>query len=172
LYGAGTDSGTYDYFTQAIVGEEGASRGDFFPSEDDNILVQGIAGDANAIGFFGLAYYEQNRDVLKLVAVDDGNGCVEPNSQTVADGSYQPLSRPIFIYVNRERIDQKDEISGFVAFYLENAGVLSAEVGYIPLTDEIYALAQQRYDNRITGSIFEGLGSTVGVSLDDLLTQE
>jgi phosphate transport system substrate-binding protein len=174
LYGAGTDSGTYDYFTQAIVGEEGSSRGDFLPSEDDNVLVQGIAGDVNALGFFGLAYYEENADKLKLVAVDnngDGN-CVEPNLETVAGGTYQPLSRPLFIYVNRERIDEKDEISAFIQFYLENAGALSLEVGYIPLTDEIYALAQQRYDARITGSIFEGLGSTVGVSLEELLAAE
>ncbi|MGQ9833378.1 MAG: PstS family phosphate ABC transporter substrate-binding protein [Candidatus Villigracilaceae bacterium] len=174
LYGPGTDSGTYDYFTEAIVGKEGSSRGDFLPSEDDNVLVQGIAGDVNALGFFGLAYYEENKDKLKLVAIDnngDGN-CVLPSTETVAKGTYQPLSRPLFIYVNRKRIDQKDEISAFVAFYLKNAGRLSAEVGYIPLTDEIYALAQKRYDNRVTGSIFAGLGSTVGVSLEDLLAKE
>ncbi len=172
LYGPGTDSGTYDYFTQAIVGEEGASRGDFLPSEDDNVLVQGIAGDPNALGFFGLAYFEENQDKLKLVAVDGGGGCIEPTAETVAGGSYQPLSRPLFIYVNRARIDEKDEISQFVKFYLENAGQLSAEVGYVPLTEEIYALAQKRYDDRVTGSIFEGLGSTVGVSLADLLAGE
>lgn len=173
LYGPGVDSGTYDYFTQAIVGKEGSSRGDFLPSEDDNVLVQGIAGDVNALGFFGLAYYEENKDKLKLVAIDNGDGnCVEPNAETVASGTYQPLSRPLFIYVNRARIDQKDEISAFIQFYLQNAGALSAEVGYIPLTDEIYALAQKRYDARVTGSIFEGLGSTVGVSLADLLAKE
>jgi phosphate transport system substrate-binding protein len=171
LYGAGTDSGTYDYFTQAINGKEGASRGDFLPSEDDNVLVQGIAGDTYAMGFFGLAYYEENKDKLKLLGVDNGAGCVEPNTQTVADGTYQPLSRPIFIYVNRARIDEKDEISAFVAFYLANAKTLVSEVGYIPLTDEIYALAQKRYDERVIGSVFEGLGSTVGVKLDDLLAK-
>lgn len=172
LYGAGADSGTYDYFTQAIVGEEGSSRGDFLPSEDDNVLVQGIAGDVNAMGFFGLAYYVENADKLKLVGVDGGDGCVEPNDETVATGAYQPLSRPIFIYVNRERIDQKDEISSFVSFYLEHAGELVAEVGYIPLTEAIYELAQERYDQRVTGSIYEGLGSTVGVSLEGLLAME
>ncbi len=172
LYGPGVDSGTYDYFTAAIVGEEGASRGDFLPSEDDNVLVQGIAGDPSALGFFGLAYYEENKDKLKLVEVDGGNGCVAPSSETVAGGAYQPLSRPIFIYVNKARINEKDEISSFVAYYLANAGTLVSEVGYIPLTEEIYALAQQRYDNRVTGSIFEGLGSTVGVSLSDLLAKE
>jgi phosphate transport system substrate-binding protein len=173
LYGAGTDSGTYDYFTLATVGTEGASRGDFLPSEDDNVLVQGIAGDVNSLGFFGLAYYAENADKLQLVAVDAGDGnCVQPNLETVANGTYQPLSRPIFIYVNRERIDQKDEINAFIEFYLANAGELVLEVGYIPLTDEIYALAQKRFDNRVTGSIFEGLGSTVGVSLTDLLAAE
>jgi phosphate transport system substrate-binding protein len=173
LYGAGVDSGTYDYFTQAIVGKEGESRGDFLPSEDDNVLVQGIAGDPNALGFFGLAYYEENQDKLKLVAIDSGDGnCVLPGIETVANGTYQPLSRPLFIYVNRQRVDQKDEISTFIAFYLQNAGQLVLDVGYIPLTPEIYQLAQQRYDKRITGSIFEGVGSTVGVSLADLLAKE
>lgn len=172
LYGAGVDSGTYDYFTEAIVGEEGASRGDFLPSEDDNVLVQGIAGDVNALGFFGLAYFEENADKLKRIGIDNGNGCVRPNTETVAGGTYQPLSRPLFIYVNRERIDQKDEISTFITYYLENAGTFSAEVGYIPLTAEIYQLAKARYNQRITGSIFEGIGSTVGVSLQDLLAKE
>ncbi len=173
LYGAGTDSGTYDYFTAAIVGKEGASRGDFLPSEDDNVLVQGIAGDTNALGFFGLAYYEENTDKLKLVAIDNGDGnCVLPDITTVSQGTYQPLSRPLFIYVNRARVDEKDEISLFIDFYLKNAGELSREVGYIPLTDEIYQLAQKRYDNRVTGSVFEGQGSTIGVSLADLLSKE
>ncbi len=172
LYGPGVDSGTYDYFTEAINGKEGASRGDFLPSEDDNVLVQGIAGDVNALGFFGLAYYEQNKDKLKLVAIDNGNGCILPSAETVANATYQPLSRPLFIYVNRRHIDEKDEISAFVAFYIAHAKELSAQVGYIPLTDEIYALAQKRYDNRVTGSIFEGVGSTVGVSLADLLSKE
>lgn len=173
LYGAGVDSGTYDYFTQAIVGEEGASRGDFLPSEDDNVLVQGIAGDENALGFFGLAYYEQNMDKLKLVAVDNNNGaCVLPDIKTVADGSYQPLSRPIFIYVNRARIDEKPILNAFVDFYMKNASALSAEVGYVPLTEEIYTLAQKRYDDRVIGSIYAGGGSQVGVSLADLLAAE
>jgi len=173
LYGAGVDSGTYDYFTEAIVGKEGESRGDFLPSEDDNVLVQGIAGDPNALGFFGLAYYEENKDKLKLVAIDSGDGnCVLPSIETVTNVTYQPLSRPLFIYVNRQRVDQKDEISTFIAFYLQNAGQLVQDVGYIPLTPEIYQLAQQRYDKRITGSIFEGVGSTVGVSLADLLAKE
>lgn len=173
LYGAGVDSGTYDYFTQAIVGEEGASRGDFLPSEDDNVLVQGIAGDENALGFFGLAYYEQNMDKLKLVAVDNNVGnCVLPDINTVADGTYQPLSRPIFIYVNRARVDEKPILDAFIDFYMANGSKLSAEVGYVPLTDEIYQAAQNRYDNRVVGSIYAGGGSQVGVSLLDLLSAE
>jgi len=173
LYGAGVDSGTYDYFTQAIVGEEGASRGDFLPSEDDNVLVQGIAGDENALGFFGLAYYEQNADKLKLVAIDNNDGnCVLPDIDTVSSGLYQPLSRPIFIYVNRARVDEKPILDAFIDFYMENAKALSQEVGYVPLTDEIYELAKKRYDNRVVGSIYAGGGSQVGVSLADLLAAE
>ncbi len=173
LYGAGVDSGTYDYFTQAIVGEEGASRGDFLPSEDDNVLVQGIAGDENALGFFGLAYYEQNMDKLKLVAIDNNDGnCVLPDINTVANSTYQPLARPIFIYVNRARIDEKPILDAFIDFYMVNASELSAEVGYVPLTDEIYQAAQKRYDNRVVGSIYAGGGSQVGVSLLDLLSAE
>lgn len=173
LYGAGVDSGTYDYFTQAIVGEEGASRGDFLPSEDDNVLVQGIAGDENALGFFGLAYYEQNIDKLKLVAVDNNDGtCVLPDINTVADSTYQPLARPIFIYVNRARVDEKPILDAFIDFYMANASDLSTEVGYVPLTDEIYQAAQKRYDERVVGSIYAGGGSQVGVSLLDLLSAE
>jgi len=173
LYGPGVDSGTYDYFTQAIVGEEGASRGDFLPSEDDNVLVQGVAGDENALGFFGLAYYEQNADKLKLVAVDNNDGnCVLPDIDTVSKGLYQPLSRPLFIYVNRARVDEKPILDAFIDFYMENAKALSQEVGYVPLTDEIYELAKKRYDNRVVGSIYAGGGSQVGVSLADLLAAE
>jgi phosphate transport system substrate-binding protein len=173
LYGPGVDSGTYDYFTQAVVGKEGASRGDFLPSEDDNVLVQGVAGDENALGFFGLAYYEQNADKLKLVSVDNNDGnCVLPDIDTVSKGLYQPLSRPVFIYVNRARVDEKPILDAFIDFYLENAKALSQEVGYVPLTDEIYELAKKRYDNRVVGSIYAGGGSQVGVSLADLLAAE
>ena len=121
LYGPGVDSGTYDYFTDAIVGEEGASRGDFTPSEDDNVLVQGIAGDASATGFFGLAYYAANQDKLKLVSVDGGDGCVAPTAETVNTGTYQPLSRPLFIYISVPAAE-RPELQTFVEFYLKNAG--------------------------------------------------
>ncbi len=172
LYGPGADSGTFEYFTEAIVGKALSSRGDFLPSEDDNVLVQGVAGDPGALGYFGLAYYEENKDKLKLVAIDNGQGCVLPSFETVAGGTYQPLSRPLFIYLNRARADAKDEIDLFVQFYLQNAKNLVPDVGYIPLTDEIYDLALQRYQKRVVGSIFEGGGPQIGVSLSDLLKKE
>lgn len=178
LFGAGTDSGTYDYFTDAIVGEEGASRGDFQASEDDNVLVQGIANDPLALGFFGLAYYEENADKLKLVAVDDedpsnGDGPILPNEETVNNGTYQPLARPIFIYVNKEAAE-RPEVQGFLDFYLnvDNATELVREVGYVPLPASIIELAQQRFENRVPGSIYGGEGSQVGVTLEDLLKAE
>ena len=172
LYGPGTDSGTYDYFTEAIVGTEGESRMDFFGSEDDYELVDGIAEDVGGLGFFGLSYYDENRDRLRLVAIDNGQGCVEPNTETVARGLYQPLSRPLFIYINRTHINDNQTISAFVDFYLSNAPELVDDVGYIPLTDTLYELAQQRYETQTTGSVFEGSGATVGVSLADLLLKE
>jgi phosphate transport system substrate-binding protein len=169
LYGPGVDSGTYDYFTDAIVGEEGASRGDFTPSEDDNVLVQGIAGDASATGFFGLAYYAANKDKLKLVTVDGGDGCVAPTAETVNTGTYQPLSRPLFIYISVPAAE-RPEVQTFVEFYLKNAGTLAGDVGYVSLPPNIYDLALERFNNRVTGSIFAGEGAKVGVSLEDLLS--
>jgi phosphate transport system substrate-binding protein len=144
LLGPGTASGTFDYFTEAIVGESGASRGDFMPSEDDNVLVQGVAGDKNALGFFGLAYYQENADKLKLVAVDNGNGPVLPGMETVKNGTYAPLSRPIFIYVNSEGA-ARPEVVRFVEFYLENAAALVPGVGYIPLPDEEYKAQLEKF---------------------------
>lgn len=175
LFGPGVDSGTFDYFTDAIVGEEGASRGDFTASEDDNVLVQGISNDELALGFFGYAYYEENRDKLKVLPVDDGddsNGAepVVPTIESVKTGTYQPLSRPIFIYV-RESALSEPVVSEFVKFYIDNAPELVKEVGYIPLPDRAYELAQSRIDQRVTGTMFEG-GSQVGVSIEDLMAAE
>jgi len=136
LYGAGTDSGTFDYFTDVINGEEGASRSDYTASEDDNVLVQGIAGDPNALGYFGYAYYEQNSDKLKVLGVDGGSGCVAPNPETVASGEYSPLSRPIFIYVAKEA-SARPEVQAFVDFYLETMNQLVPEVGYIPVPEDV-----------------------------------
>lgn len=171
LFGAGHDSGTFDYFTEAINGKEGAARADFMASEDDNVLVTGIAGDKYALGFFGYAYYEENADKLKLVPIDAGSGPVAPSAQTIMDGTYKPLSRPIFIYV-RSDVADRPEIQEFIRFYLTNAKNLVGEVGYIPLTDELYDLALKRFEERVTGSIFAGKGSQVGVRLDDLLKAE
>ncbi|MGH6921539.1 MAG: PstS family phosphate ABC transporter substrate-binding protein [Geminicoccaceae bacterium] len=175
LYGAGVDSGTYDYFTEAVVGEEGASRGDFTASEDDNVLVQGVAGDANALGFFGLAYYVENQDRLKAVPIQPpgGGAAVLPSVETARDGSYQPLSRPIFIYVSKQAADKSKAVEEFVNFYLdpERAQQLVREVGYVPLPEEAYELAMKNFEQRETGTAFEG-GSKVGVSIEDLLAAE
>ncbi len=137
LYGAGTDSGTFDYFTEAVNGTAGAIRTDFIPSEDDNVLVQGIAGDKNAIGFFGFAYYVENTDKLKAVAIDNGNGPVVPSFETIKDGTYAPLSRPIYIYVTRAAL-QKAHVREFVTFYLTGGTALIPEVGYVELEAALY----------------------------------
>ena len=138
LYGPGIASGTYDYFTEAVVGQSGSSRGDFTASEDDNVLVQGISGDKYGIGFFGLAYFEENQGKLKLVGVDNGDGNpVKPTMETVANNTYKPLSRPVFIYVRKEAAQGK-AVEDFVKFYLNNAAGLVKDVGYVPLPEEEY----------------------------------
>ena len=140
LFGPGTASGTFDYFTEAIVGESGAIRSDYSPSEDDDILVQGIAGDENSLGFFGLAYYEQNKDKLKLVPV---NGVI-PTMETVKAGTYAPLSRPLYIYVSKDS-GKKVEVSSFVRFYLNNAAKVAQAVGYVPLPEKEYVNSIQKF---------------------------
>jgi phosphate transport system substrate-binding protein len=137
LYGAGTDSGTFDYFTEVINGEAGASRPDYTASEDDNVLVQGIEGDENALGYFGFAYFQENQDKLKLVPIDGGSGPITPNATTINDGSYAPLSRPIFIYLSKDGA-AKAQVRAFVEFYLEIAPQMVSEVGYIPLPEAEY----------------------------------
>jgi phosphate transport system substrate-binding protein len=151
LYGPGTSSGTFDYFTAEIVGEEGSSTTDYLPSEDDNQLVEGVAGDANALGYFGLAYYEQNADRLKLVSVDSGNGCVEPTSDSVRDLSYSPLSRPLFVYVNAASIE-RPEVQEFLKFYIGTARELVADVGYVASPDQVYADDQAELQAAIDGT--------------------
>ena len=137
LYGPGTDSGTFDYFTEAIVGKEDASRPDFTASEDDNVLVQGVEGDVSALGYFGYAYYVENEARLKLVGVDNGSGCVTPSPTTIEDGTYAPLSRPMFIYVSRQSL-ARPEVAAFVRYYMEHAAELVPQVGYIALADTRY----------------------------------
>ncbi|MBI4519919.1 MAG: PstS family phosphate ABC transporter substrate-binding protein [Gemmatimonadetes bacterium] len=143
LYGPGTDSGTFDYFTEVIVGEARASRSDYQASEDDNVLVQGVAGDPYSLGYFGYAYYAENTDRLKLVGVDSGQGCVLPSEQTIEDGTYAPLSRPLFIYVKKSAVE-RPEVRAFVEFYLENAGTLVPATGYTALDAESYQASLQQ----------------------------
>ena len=138
LYGPDTDSGTFDYFTEEVVGEVQASRADYTASADDNVLVQGIAGGRYSLGYFGYSYYAENADKLKLVAVDSGNGCVTPTSETIENGTYAPLSRPLFIYVSKQSLE-RPEVKAFVEFYLDNAAELAQEVGYIRLGEAEYA---------------------------------
>ncbi len=176
LFGPGVDSGTFDYFTAAIVGEEHSSRSDYSTSEDDNILVQGVANNENALGYFGMAYYLQNKDKLKAVAIDDenpnnGDGPILPSEEAVINGTYQPLSRPLFIYVNVKALE-KPQVREFVKFYIEHAAQLAKEVGYVPLPAQVYELAKQRLEKRITGSVFGARGSQVGMKLEDLYKVE
>ena len=156
LYAPGVDSGTFDYFTETVNGESQASRADFLPSEDDNVLVTGIAGDRGALGYFGYAYYAENADRLKLVAIDGGDGCVLPNDETINNGSYSPLSRPLFIYVSSAALNQP-HVKAFVEYYLEAANrAFISETGYIPFPDSIYGLALAKFQNGVTGPAFGG----------------
>ncbi|MFZ3122964.1 MAG: PstS family phosphate ABC transporter substrate-binding protein [Thermodesulfovibrionales bacterium] len=172
LFGPGVDSGTFDYFTEAIVGKSKSSRGDFTASEDDNVLVQGISGDKNAMGYFGLAYYEENKDKLKLVPIINPKTGqpVFPSEKTVMDGTYQPLSRPIFIYVSKKAAG-KPEIKEFVEYYLKNAAKLVQQVKYVPLPAKAYKLVEERFAKRKTGALFGG-EAEVGVKIEDLLKRE
>ncbi len=171
IYGAGTDSGTYDYFTFAVVGEEGASRGDFTATEDDNITIQGVSTDKAAIGFLGLAYVEENRGRVKPVEISyKGGECIAPTVDTAGDGSYQPLTRPLFIYANKAHLDEKPGVLQYAKFMFDPAHAMDlvAETGYLALPERAFSLAEQKIDARKTGSFFDG-GSKIGVSVDDLL---
>jgi phosphate transport system substrate-binding protein len=175
LFGAGVDSGTFDYFTEAVVGKTKASRGDYTSSEDDNVIVQGVSGDENALGYFGFAYFEQNQDKLKLVAIDDGidtngKGPILPSPDTVKNGTYRPLSRPIFIYPKVKALE-RPEVKRFVEFYLNQGIPLIREVGYIPLTDQEYTMVRARFTAGKTGSMFEGVDSHSSVSLEQRLSR-
>lgn len=171
LYGAGSDSGTFDYFTEAIVGKAKSSRGDYTASEDDNVLVQGVARDINALGYFGFAYYEENHDKLKSVPIVNPKGkAVAPSLDAVMAGEYEPLSRPIFIYVNLKSTE-KPEVREFVEFYLKNGKQLVKEVKYVPLSDADYKHALDNFAKKKTGTAFGG-EAEVGVRVSDLLKRE
>jgi phosphate transport system substrate-binding protein len=172
LFGPGADSGTFDYFTEAINGKSKASRGDFTASEDDNVLVQGVQRDVGALAYFGYAYYAENKDKLKAVAiVDPKTGkAVEPSEKTVIDGSYQPLSRPIFIYIS-EAAYRKPEVKEFVEFYLKNVATLAKEVKYVQLPAKAYELAAEHLKKGKLGTVFGGTAE-VGIRIEDLLSRE
>ncbi len=172
LFGPGADSGTFDYFTEAIVGKAKSSRGDFTASEDDNVLVQGVARDENALGYFGYAYYAENTGKMKAVAIieKDGKPAVLPSVETVMQGTYQPLARPLFIYVSSKGVE-KAEVREFVEYYIKNAAALSKEVGYVPLGVADYNLATKNFNDRKMGTGFGGVPE-VGVEMKDLLTRE
>jgi phosphate transport system substrate-binding protein len=175
LFGPGVDSGTFDYFTESIVGKTDASRGDYTSSEDDNMLVQGVSGDELALGFFGFAYYEENKDKLHAVAVDDGNddngkGGVMPSADAIRTGQYRPLSRPVFIYVNIKHLE-KPAIVKFMDYYVSKAAGLVSEVGYVPLADAEYALVTKRAAARTPGSMFKTHDPQAGKNLATLLQQ-
>jgi phosphate transport system substrate-binding protein len=172
LFGPGADSGTFDYFTEAIIEKAKSSRGDFTASEDDNVLVQGVARDKYALGYFGMAYYAENSKKLKAVPIVEkaGKPAVSPSMETVKNGTYQPLSRPIFIYVNAKSMEKK-EVREFVEFYLKNAPKLVAEVKYVPLPDKAYKLAMDNLKNKKLGTGFGGVPE-IGVSVEDLLQRE
>jgi phosphate transport system substrate-binding protein len=153
LYGPGLDSGTYDYFKETVIGKNNDIRTDFTPSEDDNVLVQGVVNDPNALAYFGFTYYEENKDKLKAVAIDPGNGqAVLPSATTVNNGTYRPLSRPVYIYVNKAAANRA-EVRDFVNFYLANVPKLSTEVGSVPLQAADYTKAKQRFANRQVGRV-------------------
>lgn len=170
LFGAGSDSGTFDYFTEAIVGRAKASRGDYTASEDDNTLVQGISNDKHALGYLPYAYYEPNKKRLKAVAVEAGHGPVLPSRETVENGAYQPLSRPLFLYVSAKAAG-KPEVKRFVEFYLGQAPVLVPQVKYVPLPQRAYELALGHFRTGKLGTAFHGT-STIGMKIEDVLTRE
>lgn len=173
LFGAGADSGTFDYFTEAVMGKAKSSRGDFTASEDDNVLVTGVSQDRNALGFFGFAYFEENAQRLKAVQVRASADApaIGPSQQTVRDGSYQPLSRPVFIYVNARDARERAEVRAFVEFFLGHAVELIEEVKYVPLPARAYELALANFRAFKTGTVFEG-HSEIGVRIEDLLQRE
>ncbi len=172
LYGPGTASGTFDYFTEAVNGKSKSSRTDYTPSEDDNVLVQGVAGNVGGLAYFGYAYYEENKDKLRAIPISAkaGSPAVMPSPEAVKDGTYQPLSRPLFIYVNATAAAFKPEVKAFVNFYLENAPKLVAEVKYVPLPSDDYAAVKEHFKAMKPGTGFSGKNE-VGIKIKDLINR-
>ena len=171
LYAPDRDSGTFDYFTEAIVGETGVSRSDYLKSENDNTLVQGVKQDPNAMGYFGLAYYETQKDKIKAIAIDSGDGAVLPSVQTVKSGEYQPLSRPLFIYVSSSAAQKNPQLKALVKHYLEQAPDVVSQVGYIPLPEEGYQLTKIHFERGKVGTVFDGQ-SVFNLTIEELLTKQ
>ncbi len=168
MYAPGVDSGTFDYFTDTVSGESGASRGDFTASEDDNLIIQGVSGGKNGVGYLGYAYYSENADKLKAVEVDGGSGCVPPTDANINQGTYSPLSRPLFIYVRKDAASTP-HIAEFIRYFLSNEGqALVAEVGYIPFPQPVYDLILARFENGATGTVFGG-ENPMGGAVEEVL---
>jgi len=169
LYGPGTASGTFDYFTEAVNGRSRASRSDYTPSEDDNVVVQGVANSAGGMGYFGLAYYEENRSRLRALSIDNGNGPVEPSVANAENGSYAPLSRPMFIYINAAAL-RRPQVQQFAQYFVNNGARYSAQVGYVPLPAAAYQSYLQRVQRRTQGTAFGGR-QAIGVTIDEVLAR-
>jgi phosphate transport system substrate-binding protein len=170
LYAPGADSGTYDYFAEVIVGRS-STRSDFTGSEDDDILVRGVANDPNALGYFGISYYEQNQDQLKALAIDNGNGAVSPDRENVENATYQPLSRPLFIYVNIQAAQNNQEIGNFMDFYLRNGIDLVESVGYIPMPEDAYEIGYRNFYKGEVGTAYDGKPEP-GLTIQEVLMRE
>ncbi|MCW6035969.1 PstS family phosphate ABC transporter substrate-binding protein [Spirulina subsalsa FACHB-351] len=170
LFGADVDSGTYDYFNEAVMAEIKISRKDYVGNEDDNLTVQAVSQDVNALGYFGLAYYEQNQHRLKALAIDNGNGAILPSRETVADATYQPLGRPLFIYVNLAMAQKNPKLQEFIRFYLDNGERIAEKIGYIPLPEEAYELGKVILYKGEVGTVFGGK-SQFDLTLPDMLRQ-
>ena len=170
LFGPGADSGTFDYFTEAVMGKSKSSRGDYTASEDDNTLVQGVENNKNAIGYFGFAYYAAHKDKMRAVPIDGGKGPVEPSLANVTNGTYNPLSRPLFIYVKESSMN-RPEVRQFVQFMMTKGGALVSEVGYLPLPKSAYDLAWKHFNDKKLGTVFGG-HPKVGITIEQLLAME
>jgi phosphate transport system substrate-binding protein len=170
LFGPGADSGTFDYFTEAVMGKSKSSRGDYTASEDDNTLVQGVENNKSALGYFGFAYYAAHKDKMTAVRIDGGKGPVAPSVENVINGTYSPLSRPLFVYIRESSMD-RPEIKEFVQFMMTEGADLVTEVGYVPLPEKAYQLAWKHYNDKKLGTVFGGV-SEVGVTIEELLAKE
>lgn len=170
LFGPGADSGTFDYFTEAVTGEAKSSRGDFTASEDDNVLVQGVENNKNSLGYFGYAYYASHKDRMRVVPIDNGKGAIAPAIESVVDGTYQPMSRPLFIYVT-ETAAQRPEVRAFIEYFMKESSTLIREVGFVPLPDEAARQTLAHFHENRLGTVFGGVPA-VGITIDELLKRE